>query len=98
MKKMIYLFIFLLANKCQLPEYPGSGGKSMNNKKNKKKNCETHYRGKGYLLLAISLYLNISISMYLYLLGGAILKKCFQKISPDPYITLYICKTENPGV
>ena len=31
-------------------------------------------------------------------LGGPILKKCFQNFPPDPYITLYICKTENPGV
>ena len=29
-------------------------------------------------------------------LGGPILKKCFQNFPPDPYITLYICKTENP--
>ena len=35
---------------------------------------------------------------WVWVLGGPILKKCFQNFPPDPYITLYLWRTENPGV
>ena len=41
---------------------------------------------------------NIIISVLKINLVTWSLKKCFQNFPPDPYITLYICKTENPGV
>ena len=53
-----YCKIFVLSLKFQIPRYL--------------KNCETHYRGEEYLLLAtflldLALYLYISISQYLYI-------------------------------
>ena len=37
-------------------------------------------------------------SMIYYILGGHIFQKCSQNFPPNPWITLYICKTENSWV
>ena len=51
--------------------------------------------------LGIDIYLGartFTMRHGVWTLGGPILKECFQNFPPDPYITLCICKTENPGV